>query len=213
MSLTVAGYANSSASAAMAALQKTYALGEAAAQADSQGDSSTDGTRVSLSFTGRKLANSVENLGNDNALTTPTSATVQDLSAALADKIGNLFRDAGINNDQPVQFSVDGQGQVQVSGVDTATQRRVQNLLSQQPTLANDIRTLSAVGAQVQAQESLGGQTLGTAASGDAQQVAARYAALFSGMRPAAEMTINYGSNQVLLMADGKLWRGSIQAG
>jgi len=198
----------------MAALQKTYAVADTAAQADSKTDTTTDGTRVSLSSTGIKLANSVENLNASDALITPTTANVQNLSAALAEKVGNLFRDAGISTDQQVQFSVDATGNVKVTAANEKDAAKIKDLLDQNPAVADEIRTLNAVGSQTQAMESMGLVQQNTAFGSDTQQhIAAKYAALFSSLQPAAEMTIHYGGNQVMLMADGKLWRGTIQAG
>jgi len=144
MSLALSGFSASHSSSAASLIQTAYAIPEPAQQAGLR----SDGTTVTLSSEGRQLAANDATL---NAATTTNpvteAASVEKISAAASEKLGNFFRSVGIDVGTNVQFDVDSLGKLQISGVDGLTAAKIKAQLDDHPDVAAAIHTLSSLSA------------------------------------------------------------------
>ncbi|RTL52264.1 MAG: hypothetical protein EKK46_11130 [Rhodocyclaceae bacterium] len=107
-------------------------------------DLQTGSSRVTISQAGRQL------LAMEAAHAAPTSAgaavAANDTtdSAALAVRIGNLFREAGIDAGQNARITVDASGHIDVAGVGIQTSQQIRAILAQHPDIVLALRNQAA---------------------------------------------------------------------
>jgi len=140
MSLALSGFSTSPSPASAGLVQSAYTPANPATPAAPR----TDGTTITISQTGRELA------ANDAALVpasqvsaTTGTATEQKISAAVSEKIGNIFRGAGINVGTNAQFNVDALGNLQITGVDGLTAEKIRTQLDEHPAVVAAVHAIS----------------------------------------------------------------------
>lgn len=113
----------------------------------------------------------------------PTAENVQKLSAALGSHLSAAFGKAGIPTEPPVDIRADGEGRIRVTS-GRADNAAVEELLNNDPGLADEVRTTNAIASHAQGMERSMAFQREYLSSGDVRSVVAKYADLFGQQTP-----------------------------
>jgi len=141
------------------------------------------------------------------ALILPTRQNVQQLASMLAQKLAARFAAAGLPQVPAVGFSVDGAGDIQVSGK-RSDLAAIDTLVSSDADLQRAIRATNAVASHAYGIENGGPLQVQRAyrMSSDPQEIVAQYASLFGGERSAATTSVTFSAGTVAVTAAGQTW-------
>ena len=117
-------------------------------------------------------------------------------SAAFNDRLGSLFRAAGIDTAQPIDLRSDSQGHVRVVN-DHPDKEKIEALFADDPELANQFRGLSAMAALLKAAEEHA--EFARAYEADPQAALRRFGHLFAGNRDDVTFRFSDDSLEVLI--------------
>lgn len=159
---------------------------------------------VRVSTQGHLLASAL------SSLILPTEENVARLAGELSKELGQYLSGAGINSEPPVDMSVDwNTGSIKVEG-DRADSGRIEQLINGNQDIAGDIRNLAAISSHAAAMaDSLKFQRE-YLASGDPENVVARYAYLFGSGRSSSDISLSFDSEGVQVITDGQPWVSSV---
>ena len=182
-------------------------LSEQAPNINKSSNNKGDYDRVDLSKEGLKLAQKQGSLLSALPdLILPTPDNVRKLSTGLAEKMGKIFREAGIGTTPPVEFKVDPYGSISASG-NRQDLGRINSLLNDNPDLQKSIRDLNAISSHAHAIYAEGRLQFQEEylASSNPEQVVAKYAQLFGRQIP-TEISLRFNGSEVDVLANGKSW-------
>ena len=142
----------------------------------------------------------------------PTRENVQKLSASLSEDLKNLFSEAGINPNPPVEFDVDpysGKVSVKANRPDAP---QIAELIKNNREVEMKIHNVAALSSHVVAmakamEASSAYQAAQTPAEID--QVLAKYSSVFNGQTEVIDFSLVFNGEDVQVNADGKSWMSS----
>ncbi len=150
----------------------------------------------------------ISNVGSllaSQPLILPTNKNVQALSAGLASKLGELFRENGIEKDPSITIKVDNNtGAISVTG-DRDDTAHIEELLNEDEDLSKQIRTLNAISSHAYEMPKHMAFQEEYRNSDSPEDVVAKYSSLF-GPQMARTFSIVYDGSAVQMMVDGKAW-------
>lgn len=126
-------------------------------------------------------------------------------SAAFNDRLGNLFRAAGIDTTHPIDLRSDSQGHVRVTN-DHPQKEKIEALFADDPELANQFRGLSAVAALLKAAEEHAAFV--RAYEADPEAVLRRYEQPFADHRD--EVTFRFSAVSLEVLMDSPAGSGEV---
>ncbi len=134
-------------------------------------------------------------------------------TAAFNDRLGNLFRAAGIDTARPIDLRSDSQGRIRVTN-DHPDKAKVEALFAEGPELANQFRGLSGMAALLRAVEQHA--EFARAYEADLEAALRRYGHLFVDHRDAVTFRFRYDSMELLMglsADDSEVWWTTKDAG
>jgi hypothetical protein len=134
----------------------------------------------------------------------PTSTTVQGLAETLSSDLETLFAEQGIDLEPPVEFTVGNNGEISVEG-DRSDLEQIEELIAENPAIARQIRTLSAVSSHASQIERHLEFQAAYRASSDPSDVVARYSDPFGASTP-SEIALSFGETGLEVQVDGEAW-------
>lgn len=167
--------------------------------------SSTDATEnVSLSTKGKLLA--------EKPLLSPTRENVQKLSSALYEDLKELFDQAGINSNPPVEFDVDSYtGKVSVKG-NRPDAQQIAEMIKKNPDIEMQIHNIAAISSHIGPMEkAMQANDAYRAAKTQAElnNVIAKYSSVYSGKLDATDFSLVFNGDDVQIQANGTPWISS----
>ncbi|MBX7255697.1 MAG: hypothetical protein K1Y02_05000 [Candidatus Hydrogenedentes bacterium] len=135
----------------------------------------------------------------------PTAKSVQALSADLASKLGDFFRENGFEKDPPITIKVDDNtGVISVTG-DRNDTDRIAELINENKDLAYQVRTLNAISSHAYEMPKHLAFQEEYRDSDNPEDIVSKYSYLF-GPQVHRSFSIVYDGSAVQMMVDGKAW-------
>ncbi len=155
---------------------------------------------IQLSNQGRSLRDS----GLLDTLILPTRENVARLSSELSPVLSQLFAGTGISTQPPIEFSVAGDGSLQVNG-DRADKDKIMQVVNANPEAASKIRTVAAIASHAAAMEESLKFQQEYLASNNPEGVVAKYSYLFNSSRQHST-AVCFDGSAATVNFDGKYW-------